>query len=143
MPRRWILGLLAGCVVLNSAGFLWHLFEPVPLYDEIVHFLTPLVLVALAAEIIYRLGGDDEFFDTPVHAVITGSVIGLLGAGGWEVIEVILSALGASISNAPSDTVADILLGVAGGASGAWLADRYLDRIFGRSRWDSARRRVR
>lgn len=143
MPRRWILGLLAGCVVLNSAGFLWHLFEPVPLYDEIVHFLTPLVLVALAAEIIYRLGGDDEFFDTPVHAVITGSVIGLLGAGGWEVIEVILSALGASISNAPSDTVADILLGVAGGAAGAWLADRYLDRIFGRSRWDSARRRVR
>lgn len=143
MPRRWILVLLAGCVVLNSAGFVWHLFEPVPLYDEIVHFLTPMVLVALAAEIIYRSGGDDEFFYTPVHAVITGSVIGLLGAGGWEVIEVILSALGASISNAPSDTVADILLGLAGGAAGAWLADRYLDRLFGRSRWNSARRTVR
>lgn len=143
MSRKWVLGLLAGCVALNSAGFLWHLFEPVPLYDEIVHFLTPLALVALAAEVIYRFGGDDEFFDTPVHAVMTGSVIGLLGAGGWEVVEVILSALGASISNAPSDTVADIVLGVAGGAAGAWLADRYLDRIFGRSRWGSDRRVVR
>lgn len=102
-----------------------------------------MVLVALAAEIIYRSGGDDEVFDTPVHAVITDSVIGLLGAGGWEVIEVLLSALGASISNAPSDTVAGILLGVAGGGAGAWLADRYLDRIFGRSRWNSARRTVR
>lgn len=143
MPRGWILGLLAGCAALNSAGFLWHLFEPVPLYDEIVHFFTPLVLVALAAEIIYRSGGDDAFFDTPVHAVVTGAGVGLLGAGGWEVVEVALSSMGASISNAPTDTVADILLGVAGGAAGAWVADRYLDRLFGRSRWDSTRRPVR
>lgn len=143
MPRKWILVLLVGCIALNAAGFLWHLFEPVPLYDEFVHFFTPLVLVAVTAEIIYRFGGDDQFFDTPVHAVITGCVIGLLGAGGWEVIETILAALGASISNAPADTVVDIILGVAGGAAGAWLADHYLDRFFNRSRWDSSRRPLR
>lgn len=143
LSRKWIILLLAGCVALNSAGFLWHLFEPVPLYDEIAHFLTPLALVALTAEVIYRFGGDDEFFDTPVHAVVTGAAIGLLGAGGWELVEVILAAIGMSISNAPSDTVVDVLLGVAGGAAGAWLADRYLDRLFGRSRWNSARRTVR
>ena len=142
VPRTWILALLAGCIALNAAGFLWHLFEPVPLYDELVHFFTPLVLVAVTAEIIYRFGGDDEFFDTPVHAVITGAVIGLLGAGGWEVVEVVLAVLGVSISNASLDTVVDVVLGVLGGAAGAYIADHYLDRFFRRSRWDSSRGRV-
>lgn len=56
MPRRWIIVLLVFCVVLNAAGFIWKLFEPVPLYDEIAHFVTPFVLVGMAAEIIYRTG---------------------------------------------------------------------------------------
>ena len=80
MPRRWVVLLILICIVLNGAGFAWKLFEPIPLYDEIAHFLTPFVLVAILAEIIYRGGGDDEFFNTPRRAVITGSVIGLVGA---------------------------------------------------------------
>ena len=107
------------------------------------HFLTPFVLVAIVAEIIYRGGGDDEFFDTPRHAIATGAVIGLLGAGGWEVIEVILALMGASIYNALPDTIFDVILGVLGGAAGAYVADHYLDRLFGRSRTDSNRPRVR
>lgn len=112
---------------------MWHFFEPIPLYDEIAHFVTPFVLVALTAEIIYRAGGDDVFFNTPLHALITGTVIGLVGAGGWEVIEEILARSGARISNSPGDTVFDVVLG----AIGAWFADRYLDRLFGRPRWAS------
>jgi len=131
------------CVALNGAGFLWQLFEPVPFYDEIAHFLTPFTLVAVAAEIIYRGGGDDEFFDTPRHAVVTGAVIGLAGAGGWELVEVVLDIMGVPISHAIPDTIFDVLLGILGGAAGAWAADRYLDRIFGRSRMDSNRPRVR
>src|SRR3712207_9454318 len=80
MPRNWVIALILLCTALNGAGFLWHLFEPIPLYDEIAHFITPFALVAITAEIIYRGGGDDEFFNTPSHAVITGSVIGLGGA---------------------------------------------------------------
>jgi hypothetical protein len=38
------------------------------------------------------------------------------------------------VSNALPDTIFDVLLGILGGAAGAWAADRYLDRIFGRSR---------
>ena len=53
----------------------------------------------MTAGIIYRFGGDDESFGTPVHAVITGAAIGLLGAGGREVVEVILAAPGVSLSN--------------------------------------------
>jgi hypothetical protein len=143
MPRRWVILLILVCIALNGAGFMWRLFEPVPMYDEIAHFLTPFVLVAIVAEIIYRGGGDDEFFDTPRHAIITGSVIGLLGAGGWEVIEVILDAMGLPISHRIPDTIFDVVLGVLGGAAGAYAADRFLDRLFNRSRMDSNRPRVR
>jgi hypothetical protein len=143
VPRGWVIALILLCTGLNGAGFLWHLFEPIPLYDEIAHFITPFTLVAITAEIIYRGGGDDEFFNTPRRAVITGSVIGLFGAGAWEVIEIVLDMMGFPISRAILDTIFDVVLGVLGGAAGAWAADRYLDRLFGRSRMDANRPRVR
>ncbi len=143
MLRRWIVLLILICIALNGAGFIFKIFEPIPLYDEIAHFLTPSVLVAVLAEVIYRGGGDDEFFDTRRHAIVTGSVIGLLGAGGWEGIEVVLSAMGVAIANTLPDSIFDVFLGVLGGAAGAYVADHFLDRIFGRSRTDSNRPRVR
>lgn len=143
MPWPWAVFLVVLCTVLNASGFIWHFFEPVPLYDEIAHFITPFTLVALTAEIIYRAGGDDVFFNTPRHALITGATIGLVGAGGWEVIEAILAGMGFPIANPPLDTAFDIFLGVLGGAAGAWFADRYLDRLFRTSRTDPDRRRVR
>ena len=143
MPRRWVVLLILVCIALNGAGFAWRIFEPIPLYDEIAHFLTPFVLVAVLAEIIYRGGGDDEFFDSRRHAIVTGSVIGLLGAGGWEVVEILLAFVGAAIYNALPDTMFDVVLGVLGGAAGAYVADHFLDRIFNRSRTDSNRPTVR
>lgn len=133
------------CALLNGAGFLWDLFEPVPLYDEIAHVITPFVLVAITAEIIYRWGGDDEFFGTPRRAMLTGAVIGLVGAVAWEVIEILLDLLfpEASIDHALPDTVFDIVLGIIGGAAGAYAADHFLDRLFGRSRTNPRRPRVR
>ena len=143
MPRNWVVALILLCTALNGAGFLWHLFEPIPLYDEIAHFITPFTLVAITAEIIYRGGGDDEFFNTPLRAVITGSAIGFVGATGWEVIEIFMDLWGLPISHALPDTLFDIFLGVTGGAAGAWAADRYLDRLFRRSRTNPHRPRVR
>ena len=143
MPRNWVIALILLCTALNGAGFLWHLFEPIPGYDEIAHFITPFTLVAITAEIIYRGGGDDEFFNTPLRAVITGCGIGLVGAAAWEVIEILLDLWGLPISHALPDTLFDIFLGVVGGAAGAWAADRYLDRLFGRSRTNPHRPRVR
>jgi hypothetical protein len=143
MPRKYIVLLILFCIALNAAGFLWKLFEPVLFYDEVAHFITPFTLVLIVAEIIYRSGGDDDFFNTPRSAVITGSVIGFLGATGWEGIEVLMSLMGMAISNTLLDSMFDIVLGVLGGAAGAWAADRYLDRIFGRSRTDPHQPRVR
>jgi hypothetical protein len=134
MPRKYIVLLILFCIALNAAGFLWKLFEPILLYDEVAHFVTPFTLVLILAEIIYRSGGDDEFFSTPTRAIVTGSVIGLVGAVGWEGVEVVMSLMGMSVSNALLDSIFDVVLGILGGAAGAWAADRYLDRIFGRSR---------
>jgi hypothetical protein len=142
MPRKYIVLLILFCIALNAGGFFWKLFEPILLYDEIAHFVTPFTLVLILAEIIYRSGGDDEFFNTPRRAVITGSVIGLLGATGWEGIEVLMSILGVSISNTLLDSMFDVVLGVLGGAAGAWAADRYLDRVFKRSRTNPRQPRV-
>ena len=64
MPRKYIVVLILFCIALNAAGFMWKLFEPVLFYDEIAHFITPFTLVLILAEIIYRTGGDDEFFNT-------------------------------------------------------------------------------
>jgi hypothetical protein len=47
MPRKYIVLLVLFCIALNAAGFLWNLFEPVPLYDEIAHFITPFTLVLI------------------------------------------------------------------------------------------------
>jgi hypothetical protein len=56
-----------------------------------------------------------------------------------EGIEILLDYLfpAASIDHALPDTIFDIVLGVIGGAAGAWVADRYLDRLFNRSRSSS------
>src|SRR5215213_8517895 len=143
MPRKYSMPLILFCIVLNAAGFLWKLLEPVLFYDEIAQFITPFTLVLILAGIIYRSGGDDDFFNTPRRAIITGSAIGLLGAAGWEAIEVAMALWGLAISNALPDTIFDVVLGILGGAAGAWAADRYLDRIFGRSRMNPHQRRVR
>ena len=54
-----------------------------------------------------------------------------------------MSLIGVSVSNALPDTLFDVSLGVLGGGAGAWAADRYLDRIFGRSRTNPQEPRVR
>ena len=53
-------------------------------------------------------------------------------AAGWEGIEVIRALAGLPISHAPPDLVFDIILSILVGAAGAWIADRYLDRVFNR-----------
>lgn len=143
MPRWMTVGLLVFCFLINFFGFAFKLFEPVFLYDEVAHFVTPFVLVALACEVLYRTGYHDTFFRNPPQAAVTGAVIGFIGAVVWEIVEVILGAMGFSISNALPDSILDVLLGVAGGALGGFYADRYLDNLFKRDRTKASKSRVK
>ena len=131
MPRRRAFLLILFSTALNAAGFLFNLFEPVPLYDEIAHLVTPYTLVAITSEIIYRSGGDDVFFSSSRRSLLSGAAIGLVGAVGWELVEVAIPILWPDfeIYNPLPDSTLDVLLGVCGGALGAWRADRYLDRL--------------
>ena len=63
MPRKYIVLLVLFCIALNAAGFLWNLFEPVPLYDEIAHFITPFTLVLIPN------APPDTIFDTDLGVV--------------------------------------------------------------------------
>ncbi len=130
MPRHRAILLLLFCAALNAAGFMWGLFEPVPLYDELAHTLTPFVLVAITSEFIYRSGGNDEFFGSRTRSLLTGTLLGLVGAVAWEIVEVALNVWvpAADIYNPLPDTLLDVALGTAGGAVGAFRTDRYLAR---------------
>ncbi len=126
--------LLLVVAVLNAAGWLFNLFSHIPPYDEIVHFLTPLTLVAIASTVIYRSSGRDEFFSSTTRALLTGAVLGLIGAIAWELFEILIVRVFAGISfpTPPLDTAVDIALGTAGGAAGAQIVDWRLDRLLGR-----------
>ncbi len=126
--------LLLVVAILNAVGWMLNFFSRIPPYDEIVHFLTPLTLVAIASTMIYRSGGRDEFFSSPTRALLTGAVLGLIGAIGWELFEVLIVRMLAAISfpTPPLDTAVDIALGTAGGAVGARIVDWRLVRMRGR-----------
>ncbi len=132
--RPWIsvlATLLLLVAVLNTAGWVLDFFRRIPPYDEIVHFVTPLTFVAIASAIIYRSGGRDTFFRSTMRALVTGAVLGLVGAVAWELFEVLLVRVvpGISFPTPPVDTAVDIALGTAGGAAGARLVDWRLDRM--------------
>ena len=58
-----------------------------------------------------------------------GAVVGLLGGGAWEIVEVIVDFLfPVFVYYPPLDTVLDMTFGALGGAVGAWRTTAYLDR---------------
>jgi hypothetical protein len=77
VSRGLVVVLILICTALNGAGFLWHLFEPIPLYGEIAHFLIPPHAGGHNSGDHIPRRGEGEFFNTPRHAVITGPVIGV------------------------------------------------------------------
>ena len=83
MPRKYIVVLILFCIVLNTSGFLWKLFEPVLFYDEVAHFITPFTLVLILAEIIYRTGETTTFSTHPCgpssQALSSGSLAPRVG----------------------------------------------------------------
>jgi hypothetical protein len=114
---------------LNAAGYLFDLWRSVAPYDEIVHTVTPFTLVAIASAVIYRSRRDHVFLGSPRRAALTGMGIGLVGAVGWEIVEVLLDKVfGVGIYNPPLDTAVDVALGTGTGTVAAlavyWLLDR-------------------
>ncbi len=89
-------------------------------YDNLAHFLTSFSLVALAAELAQHHKALPVLVSGR-RALIAGAVVGFVGGGAWEIVEIILDfAFPVFIYNLPLDTVMDVAFGTVGGAVGVW-----------------------
>lgn len=116
--------MLVACLVLNFCGLVFGLFYEGVFFDTLAHFLTWLVLVALAAEFVYLSGTLPTISGRQALAV--GAVIGLVGGVAWEIVEILVDLLPVYIYNPPLDSVADTIVGTLGGAIGALRTSAYL-----------------
>ncbi len=131
-PSRFVLAVLAVSLVFDLSGMVFGLFYEGIFYDNLAHFLTSLALVALAAELAPHRGVLPLLVPGS-RALVAGAVVGLIGGGAWEVLEVIVDLLfPVLIYNPPLDTVTDMAFGSLGGAVGAWRTAAYLNRKPGR-----------
>lgn len=130
-PFRFVLVTLAVSLVFDLSGMIFGLFYEGIFYDNLAHFLTSFALVALVAELAQHRGV------LPIlvpggRALVAGAVVGLVGGGAWEVLEVIADLLFPVIYNPPADTIIDMAFGSLGGAVGAWRTTALLNRKPGR-----------
>lgn len=131
-PFRFVLVTLAVSLVFDLAGMIFGLFYEGVFYDNLAHFLTSFALVALAAELAQHRGVLPLLVPGG-RALVAGAVVGLVGGGAWEVLEMIADLLfPVLIYNPPADTIIDMAFGSLGGAVGAWRTTALLNRKPGR-----------
>jgi hypothetical protein len=117
---------LAASLALDVAGLAFGLFYEGFFYDNLAHFLTTFALVALAAELAQHRGILPQHISGR-RALVAGAIVGLVGGGVWEIIEVITDfLLPVFIYNPPLDTAMDMAFGTLGGAIGTWRTVAYL-----------------
>ena len=116
--------MLLASSVLNFCGIAFGLFYEGVVFDNLAHFLTWLVLAALAAEIAHLRGVLPAVSGR--RALAVGAAVGLVGGVAWEIVEIVADLLPVYIYNPPLDSVADTLFGIFGGAVGAWRTNAYL-----------------
>lgn len=126
-PSRFILVTLIVSLVFDLSGLVFGLFYEGMFYDNLAHFLTSFALVALAAELAQQRGALPLLVPGG-RALVAGAVVGLVGGGVWELLEVIADSLFPLVYNPPLDTLTDTILGSLGGAAGAWRTTAYLHR---------------
>lgn len=120
--------VLTASLVLDLSGMAFGLFYGGVFYDNLAHFLTSFALVALGTEIAQGRG-----VLPPVvpggRALAAGALVGLVGGGAWEVVEMVADFFfPALIYNPLPDTALDMAFGTLGGAAGAWRTAAHLHR---------------
>lgn len=126
---RFVRVTLVASLALDVSGLALGLFYEGFFYDNLAHFLTSFALVALAAELTQHRGVLPQLVSGH-QALVAGAVVGLVGGGAWEIIEVSADfLLPVFIYNPPLDTVLDMAFGTLGGAIGARRTVAYLGLI--------------
>lgn len=123
---RFVRITLVASLTLDVVGLVFGLFYEGFFYDNLAHFLTTFALVALGVELAQHRDMLPQLISGR-RALIAGAVVGLVGGGVWEIIEVLVDLLlPVFIYNPPPDTAVDMAFGTLGGATGAWMAFAYL-----------------
>lgn len=132
MPSRFVLAVLAVSLVFDLSGMVFGLFYEGIFYDNLAHFLTSFALVSLVAELAQHRGVLPLLVPGG-RALVAGAVVGFVGGGAWEVLEMIADLLfPVLIYNPPLDTITDMAFGSLGGAVGVWWTTVYMNRKLGR-----------
>ncbi len=106
--------------MFDLSGIVLGLFYEGVFYDNLAHFLTSFSLVALAAELAQHHAALPVLVSGR-RSLIAGAVVGFVGGGAWEIVEIIADfAFPVFIYNPPLDTAFDMAFGTVGGAVGAW-----------------------
>lgn len=125
---RFVLAASIVSLAFDLSGMAFGLFYEGVFYDNLAHFLTSFAFVALGAEIAQHRGALPLLVPGR-RALVAGAVVGFVGGGAWEIIEMITDFLfPVFIYNPPLDTVFDMTFGTLGGAVGAWRTAAYLNR---------------
>ncbi len=125
---RFVLGALAASLLFDLSGMTFGFFYEGIFLDNLAHFLTSFAFVALVTEIAQHRGRLPLLVPSR-RALVVGAVVGFIGGGVWEIVEVIADfLLPVLIYNPPLDTVLDMMFGSLGGAVGAWRTASYLNR---------------
>ncbi|HZY65501.1 MAG TPA: hypothetical protein VFE21_06455 [Rubrobacteraceae bacterium] len=123
---RFVRVTLVASLTLDVAGLAFGLFYEGLFYDNLAHFLTTFALIALGVELAQHRGVLPQLVSGR-RALVAGAVVGLVGGGVWEMIEVLADfLLPVFIYNPPLDTVMDMAFGTLGGAIGAWRTFAHL-----------------
>ena len=126
---RFVRITLVASLTLDVSGLAFGLFYEGFFYDNLAHFLTTFALVALGVELAQHHG------ILPQHvsgrrALVAGAVVGFVGGGVWEIIEVFVDfLLPVFIYNPSPDAAMDMAFGTHGGAIGARWTVAYLSII--------------
>lgn len=128
---RFVRITLVASLTLDVSGLAFGLFYEGFFYDNLAHFLTTFALVALGVELAHHRGMLPQLISGR-QVLVAGAVVGLVGGGVWEIIEVLADfLLPVFIYNPPLDTVLDMMFGTLGGAIGArWTLNPELDNKF-------------
>ncbi len=112
-----IVGLITVIAGLHLLAFRFYLYDFWPYFDLLVHFLGG-VWILLLYYWIFHLEFPGSFFSRSWKSLVVGGMLTVLAVAVlWEVFELLAGAVTVG-SGYLSDTIGDILAGLAGGVAG-------------------------
>ena len=121
--NRWIVwGIFGIAVFLNSAGYLWNLYERISWFDRLVHGYTLFALTLLLALWLYGL----VLTGARTHGLLFVLIVACLGlalGALWEIAEWGLDQfVNGNLIRGKFDTILDMMMDTLGSLVAGWIS---------------------